>query len=253
MTTRADVDDLSAYGARAVELARAELNSFFYGLDLSRPEQARDALLEFMPMLAQEYGDAAAAAAAEWYETQRASQVGGSYAAVLGDNLPETQVQGSVRYAAGHLFGDDPAQTLALLSGALQRFVLYGSRETVARNIRHDPARPRWARVPTGAKTCAWCTMLASRGFVYWERGTAGDMGHTGLGDDFHDDCDCAVVAEWDRHKHHISGYDPDAMYAMYKAAWERAGGHGAQQKQVAFEMRRMFPEAFTDGVFKTP
>lgn len=243
MTTRADLNELSAYGARAVELARAELNAFFYGLDLAKPELARDALLEFMPMLAQEYGDAAAAAAAEWYEAQRAAQVAGRYAAVLGETVPDAQVQGSVRYAAGHLFGDDPAQTLEVLSGALQRFVLYGSRDTIARNAGRDPARPRFARVPTGAKTCAWCTMLASRGFVYMTRETAG-MAR----DHYHDDCDCQVVADFSKDAAHIEGYDPDGMYDMYLAARQSAGS--GDQKVIAAEMRRMFPESFTDGVF---
>lgn len=243
MTTRRDLNELSALGSRAVELARAELEAFFYGLDLSRPELARDALLEFMPMLAQEYGDVAATAAAEWYEAQRLSQVGGRYAAVLGDVIPDVQVQGTVRYSAGHLFGDDPTQTLALLSGALQRFVLYGSRDTIARNVGRDPARPRFARVPTGAKTCAWCTMLASRGFVYLTRETAGIAR-----DHFHDDCDCQVIAEFDKDHAHIEGYDPDGMYEMYQAA-RQASGSG-DQKVIAAEMRRMFPESFTDGVF---
>lgn len=242
MTTRRDLNELSSLGSRAVELARAELEVFFYGLDLTRAEFARDALLEFIPMLAQEYGDVAATAAAEWYEAQRAAQIGGNYRAVLADTVPAAQTQGSVRYAAGHLFGDDPAQTLALLSGAMQRFVLYGARDTIARNVGRDPARPRFARVPTGAKTCAWCTMLASRGFVYLTRETAG-IAH----DHYHDDCDCQVVAEFDKDAAHIEGYDPDGMYDMYLAARQAAGT--GDQKLIAAEMRRMFPESFTDGV----
>lgn len=265
MTTRRDLDNLAGSGSRAVGLAQAELESFFFGLDLSRPELVRDSLLEFLPTLAREYGDVAATAAAEWYEAQRASQVGGRYSALLGNGVEVAQAQGSVRYAAGHLWDQekpvygggpggvvqvgtrlvesDPAQTLAVLSGSLQRFVLYASRDTVARNVQRDPAKPRFGRVPTGAKTCAWCSMLSSRGFVYLTKETAGIAR-----DDFHDDCDCQIVAEFDKDAHHIDGYDPDAMYAMYKAAWEKAGGRGADQKTVAALMRRMFPESFTDG-----
>lgn len=243
MTTRRDLNELAALGSRTVELARAELEAFFYSLDVSRPELARDALLEFMPILAQEYGDVAATAAAEWYEAQRLAQVGGSYAAVLGEGIDAVQAEGSVRYAAGHLFGDDPAQTLALLSGSLQRFVLYGSRDTIARNAGRDPARPRFARVPTGAKTCAWCSMLASRGFVYLTRETAGIAR-----DHYHDDCDCQIVAEFDRNAAHIDGYDPDALYDQYMAAREATGS--GDMKVIASEMRRMFPDSYTDGVF---
>ena len=243
MTTRRDLNELSALGSRAVELARAELEAFFYGLDLTKPELARDALLEFMPMLAQEYGDVAATAAAEWYEATRAAQVGGSYAAVLGDAVPDAQVQGSVRYAAGHLFGDNPAETLALLSGALQRFVLTGARSTIGANAGRDRARPTFARVPTGAKTCAWCELLASRGFVYLTKETAGI-----ISDDYHDDCDCMIVSSFD--KANIDGYDPESLYARYHMAWNAAGGHGVQAPEVAREMRRMFPDQYTDGVF---
>ncbi len=244
MTTRRDLNELSALGSRAVELARAELDAFFYGLDLSKPELARDALLEFMPMLAQEYGDVAATAAAEWYEAQRAAQIGGTYQAVLADAVNPAQAEGSVRYAAGHLFGDDPARTLALLGGSLQRLVLAGARETVGVNAGRDRSKPRFARVPTGRKTCAWCELLASRGFVYHSKETAGI-----ISDDYHDDCDCMIVSSWD--KPNIDGYNPDEMFARYQQAWNAAGGHGVQSSQVAREMRRMFPDQYTDGVHK--
>lgn len=241
MTTRRDLNELSALGSRAVELARSELQAFFFGLDLTKPEAARDALLEFMPMLTQEYGDVAATAAAEWYEMQRAAQVGGRYSAVLGDVAEAGQVQGSTRWAAGHLFGDDPAQTLALLSGVLQKAVLLGSRTTIGVNAGQDRARPSFARVPTGRKTCAWCEMLASRGFVYMTKETAGI-----IADDYHDDCDCMIVSSWDEPD--IDGYDPDALNRRYEAA-RSASGSGDQNVIVA-EMRRLFPDQYTDGVF---
>lgn len=243
MTTRRDLNELAALGSRTVEIARAELEAFFYGLDLTRPELARDALLEFMPMLSQEYGDAAATAAAEWYEAQRLAQYGGAYQAVLADSVNPAQVEGSVRYSAGHLFGDDPTQTLVLLSGALQRYVLAGMRSTIGENARRDRSRPRFARVPTGAKTCAWCELLASRGFVYYTRETAGI-----ISDDYHDDCDCMIVSSWDKPR--IDGYDEEELYARYMMAWNAAGGHGVQASEVAREMRRMWPERYTDGVF---
>lgn len=243
MTTRADVNRLSLLGSRAVDLARAELEAFFYGLNFSDPALAREALLEFMPLLTQSYGDAAATAAAEWYEAARRAEVGGTYSAVLGRTADIAEVQGSTRYAAGGLFADDPAQTLAILSGALQRYVLLAMRDTVGENARRDSARPRFARVPTGAKTCAWCELLASRGFVYHTKETAGI-----IASDYHDDCDCMIVSSWD--KPDIEGYDEDALHQRYLAAREAAGGDGVQAGQVAAQMRRLFPDQYTDGVF---
>ncbi|WP_336715346.1 VG15 protein [Arthrobacter sp. USHLN218] len=284
MTTRADVERLRTSTGRIVDLIRADLRRLFASLDLSRPERARDALLEAVPALVREYGDAAAVVAAEWYEEIRAAQVGGAYAARLAGTIPEAAPISSVRYAAGHLFdrafeavdelGElvtinkpaDPAKALALLSGSLQRHVLYSSRETVARNVRLDPAQPRFARIPTGPTTCAWCEMLASRGFAYFTEASAGDREGTGVGDDFHDDCDCQVVAEFDREAHHIAGYDPDAMYDRYGRAREHylnsddpdllafldsldPDDKNRDMKAIAFSLRRLYPDQYKDGV----
>ncbi len=73
----------------------------------------------------------------------------------------------TVRWAAGGLWGDDPQQVRRVLDGCVQAWVKYSGRDTVARNVKFDPAKPRYARVPRGAHTCAWYAMLASRGFVY--------------------------------------------------------------------------------------
>lgn len=202
-----------------VALARADLEDFFATLDLSRPEVVRDALIEFVPILVREYGDLSSVVAAEWYEEVRAREVGGRYAARLGSLAADEAVIGGVRYAAGNLWTATPEQTLAVLSGAIQRHVQYGGRSAVARNVAADPKRPRFARVPSGVKTCAFCTMLASRGFVYHSESTAGEH------DDWHDDCDCQVVMSWDRDEPHIEGYDPDRMYGEYMAATEEVGG----------------------------
>ena len=265
MTTRRDVEQLRSATGRLVDLIRADLARLFRSLDLGRPEVARDELLEAVPALVREYGEMAAVVAAEWYEEIRAAQIGGAYVARLGTILPEAAPITSVRYAAGHLFDRvletvdgvgnlvtlkkpaDHAKALAVLSGSLQRHVLYSSRDTVARNVRLDPARPRFGRIPSGAKTCAWCEIMSSRGFVYYTEASAGDSDGTGFGDDFHDSCDCQVVAEFDRERHHIEGYDPDAMYDRYLAARKESGS--GDVNEIAAALRRLYPDHYTDGV----
>lgn len=248
MTTARDVAQLRASTSRAVELAQADLAAFFSTWNLSNPALVRDGLLEIVPIIVREYGDLAATAAAEWYERVRAEEVGGSYYARPGALPDEARVQGSVRWAADSLFGDNPTHTLELLNGSIQRYISYGARDTIAREARLDPRKPRAARIPSGAKTCAWCLMLASRGWVYHTKESAGDTGR-GVGDDFHDECNCQIVMSFDRMAEHIAGYDPDALYGMYKAAWEAAGGYGATDRAVASKLRRMFPEHVTDEV----
>lgn len=243
MTSRADVNRLSAAQRELVRLAQADLAGFFRTVDLTRPERVRDALLEIVPLLVREYGELAATVAAEWYESVHP----GAYLARTASGVAEAQVQGSVRYAAGQLFTDDPMKTATILAGAVQRFVTYSGRQTVARNVQRDPSRPRFGRVPSGAKTCAWCSLMASRGFVYHSEASAGDLFGRGIGDDFHDDCDCQVVAEWDAEAHHIEGYDPDRLYDMYMAARMKAGDV-SDETAILSNMREMFPDEFKDG-----
>lgn len=243
LTTRADVELLRDAGRGVTQLAQGDLRSFWLSLDLTKPESARDELLEFVPALVREYGDVAATVAAEWYEQVRLEQVG-AYNATTVNVTNRAQVQGSVRYAAGQLFTDDPGKMLALVAGGVQRYVLASQRGTVARNVQQDPSKPRFARVPTGAKTCAWCTLLASRGFVYLNRQTAG------INDHYHDDCNCQAVAEWDSSQSGIAGYDPADLSAKYEDARAAAAAQGVPltDRNIATQMRTLYPDAFTDS-----
>lgn len=247
VTSRADVDLLLNATRGIVVLARRELDAFYRSLTVTDPYLIRDALLAFVPELVDRYGDYAATVAAEWYEGVRSAAVGGSFNAQTVGAAPAAQVQGSVRYSVGRLFDGDPDGMLSLLAGAVQRYVFQSQRGTIARNVQVDPSKPRFARVPSGAKTCAWCSMLASRGFVYLTRETAG------INDHYHDDCDCQIVSQWDDVSA-IAGYDPDELYGMYMTARqqvEAAGVRSPSQHQIAAEMRRLFPESFTDGVLE--
>lgn len=240
VTDRSDVDRLAAAQRELVRRAKSDLSRFFSSLDASRPEAFREALIEIVPRLVREYGDIASVAAAEWYESVRPEAWNGRTV----DSFPTAGVERGVRYHSGHLFDGEPAQTLAGLSGAMQRYITYSGRQTIARNVQLDPRRPRFARVPSGPETCAFCGMLASRGFVYYSRQTAGELSATS--DDFHDDCDCQIVAQFDRGAAHIEGYDPDGLFDMYQQARDASGATSA--RDIAAAMRSMFPDAFKDG-----
>lgn len=239
MTSRSDLDRLTAAQRELVRMAQNELTGFFATVDLTRPENVRDALIEIVPLLTREYGELVATVAAEWFEEVHP---GAFLAQTASSTFPTAGIAENVRYHAGALWTDDPYAALGGISGALQRFILYSGRTTIARNVQLDPSKPRFARVPTGAKTCAWCGLLASRGFVYLTRETAGIVAS-----DYHDDCDCAITPIYDSESAHIDGYDPDTLYDQYMAAREAAGS--GDQEDIAAYMRRMFPDSFTDGV----
>lgn len=75
----------------------------------------------------------------------------------------------------------------------------------------------RYARVPTGAETCPFCIMLASRGFVYHSEAAARHA---------HPGCNCVVVPCFDSYyagtsrrfsaSAAIEGYDLDGLYRKY-------------------------------------
>lgn len=87
-----------------------------------------------------------------------------------------------------------------------------------------------YARVPTGARTCAYCMMLASRGFAYHTRDTAA------AGD--HRMCDCLLVPG--RYGDAVEGIDSDAQYNAWRDL-ESLEAHAAQhpEKYTPKELER--------------
>lgn len=245
MTTRADLERLSRGLDEATRMALAALSSAFGRLDLSSPEGARDALLVVMPAIAAQYGDLAATSAAEWYERLRADAVGGTYSAILADGPSDEQVVQATRWAVGGLWGENPPGVQTTLGNTLARLIGQQGKDTVHRNVAVDPARPRWARVPGPGGCCAWCSMLASRGFVYASAATAG-KGHA-----YHDHCSCVPTPLWKGQAHRIDGYDPKALRATYDEARAavKASRATVDDKAIAAEMRRLSPETVTDGI----
>lgn len=242
MTDRAQATALRVRTGDVVALARRDLNAFWSRLDLRSPDAARDALLTYLPALVSTYGDIASTIAADWYDTVRPTGAKGRYSALTLASDQTDAAVGTVRYAAGHLYTQDPSAALLVLAGAVQRYIAGSARATVASNVRRDPAKPRYARIPQGVHTCAWCSLMASRGFVYHDEQLAGGDGH-----DFHDDCDCAIVADWSKDPA-IAGYDPDRLYGIYAEARDSPIG-GNDDRSIAAAMRRLHPDLFTDGV----
>lgn len=229
MPSRADVEALRSANSGIRALAVRDLEKFWSYVDLSKPEMARNALLNYVPMLVDRYGEVAATVAADWYEDVReAAGVRGAFVADMADLVSRERVEASTRFGAGHLFTDDPEATLGFLkSQVVSKYVLQPGRDTIARSAARDGAA--WARVPTGAETCAFCLMLASRGFVYESEGSAGSRSR------FHGDCDCAVVPDWSDDPR-LDGYNPDDLYSKYQEA--RSASAGKSTPSILSELR---------------
>lgn len=124
--------------------------------------------------------------------------------------------ESSARYWAKFLDGTDEGfeRFLSGICAKTRRNVTHmadGSVAETAVNLNRSRKKRgggvRFARVPSGP-SCGFCIMLASRGFVYATRETAGEF------TEFHDNCDCRIVAETERTE--VEGYDPDELYKRY-------------------------------------
>src|SRR5881392_704504 len=109
MPSHSDVQQLRAEYKAIRGLVERDLRELWASLDLSRPEAARDVLLQVVPALVDSYGDAAAAVAAEWYDDMRAAAgVRGRFRALPQESVYLTAAEGTVRRAAGDLFTENP-------------------------------------------------------------------------------------------------------------------------------------------------
>lgn len=196
------------------ELVERDLLDFLGALNFGRPEAVQQALFEFIPALVSEYGDVAATVAADWYDELRdAEGVGGRFRAPLAPTVPVEQVNGRLGFATratGPLWLGDTAALTTFLAMMANEYALQPGRDTVIQAAHKDNAA--FARVPEPG-ACKFCLMLASRGFVY-SKSTVGDSKK------FHGKCRCNAMPVWDETRARVEyGYDPDALYDLYRAS----------------------------------
>lgn len=252
MVTRAEISQIRGAVTRASSLAVNDLTIFFNSLNWDDPLACREALVEFLPRLVAVYGDTAGVAAAEWYEQIRKAELGARYYAMTTPAVTAEQVRENVRYAAGSLFDENPTQALSILRGAVDRHIQTTAQSTVAHNSVRDPRSSGWARVPAGANTCAFCAMLASRGFKYTTEFEAQHRGRGATEDKFHDHCRCQVVPAWKGREAAVDGYNPAELKRRYDESRKLTrdlGGDPNDPRMLLATMRRLFPNDYTDGV----
>lgn len=190
-----------------------DIRRLWSGLGLVEPEDMRDALLDYVPGLVDEYGKVASTIAAEYFE----ETTGGT--ASLVDTYSPDAIAGSIRYHAGGLWTGERNTVVAGVSAAARRHMLQRGRSTLYESALRNPG-VSYARMPEPG-ACNWCLLLSSRGAVYAKdtakkvsearlfRGSGGKMGRR-PGEDFHDDCRCDAVAVRDGDD---LPYDAEALY----------------------------------------
>lgn len=156
--------------------ARAALVDALAQIDYSADvADIREAVIAIMQPACGASSTMAARLAADFYDGLRA-RFGiddGYLAEVDSQRVPEA-TEGAVRAFVQDLVDDKPIeQFVGKCADRIDYETRKAANECVAANAKRDPKKPRWARVPTGAETCQFCIMLASRGFVYHSEETA--------------------------------------------------------------------------------
>lgn len=229
---------IDAYRLRQIRLEKAvqgALDAFFSRLP-DDPAIARNQLIVFVPALVARFGPVAAELAVEYYQQATGSK---SFHAMPAETaLTDEHMERSIRRVAGGLWAGERSAVLETTRGFTGRWVRDYGRETVIRNARRE--RVGFARVPTGAKTCSFCLIMASRGVVYKSGESAGSVRK------FHDHCDCEIVRVGDSESYPFD-YLPDNALAMYEHARELSGSDRIED--ITAEMRRLYPDALSDGL----
>lgn len=138
------------------------------------------------------------------------------------DTIDRTDVDKKVRYFAGKLVEGNLPSFTKNVKDLTRYYVKRTAFENSIQNcIKHEV---RYARVPSGRETCAFCFMLSSRGFIYYTELTA--TGKDGHG--MHRHCDCIIVPGRVDAKGNaltsIEGYNPKAMYDRWKQCAHTVG-----------------------------
>ena len=208
---RSQVDRLADSASVSIRTYLDELIGDHDGREIDVAE-IREATIAALDGILGVYATAAASAACDFMESH------GMPPQTLADKDRDA-IERTVRYQAGKLVDGDTegfieqvgnfARDAVVFSANHQQIKAAEAGRKHRRRHRGKGGGIRFARVPSGTETCAFCRMLASRGFAYWSRETAGELHH------FHRGCDCRVVASDDPEG--VEGYDPDREWTLWK------------------------------------
>lgn len=237
MATQRDLERINAAQSKLVEAARDELDELLRHVDLDDLDAVSRALTEAYPALARKFGKAGQVAASAWYSSLHPTGWRPS-----GVRVADEISMKAVRYALHRMYvAKDSKVGIAIVRGVLQKDIATAVRGSLFEFGVRDPKPPLFASVPVG-KTCAFCTMLASRGYAYRKR--RGDLGA------FHADCDCKMVPSWGKRDRKLRGYNPERYEQMYAQARKKADEQkiAPTARNMTALMREMYPDELTDG-----
>lgn len=211
------------------DATRAQLSQALAGVDLGD----RRAVAAVMRGMVERGAGASSQLAAAYYRgmslLQTGEDVDADWSFAYDQTAADIALNGMYRQAGG-----DPDALARLIGERVSYEINRAAKVGVWRNGQRDPREVRYARVPTGAETCAWCLMTAGLG--YWFM-TAESASHT------HRGCDCQIVpAIGGIHDVKIPGYDSTVYRDMWQDA-NRALADGEVPDELAERVDRLSQE----------
>lgn len=212
---RADLDNLG-------EAARSFMVEFIRATTANNPgmsvAELRDETIGAVDSALYAFGDQASSLALDLFDEIVVDGHGLDAETVIEDVIGPEMIEGGVRYSARQLVEGDTEAFARDVADLTRYYIKRSAMENMVRNCERNDLR--YARVPSGRETCAFCFMLSSRGFVYRSEQTAGHA-HA-----YHENCDCVIVPGFEGlpADKQVEGYDPDGMLERWHECQAAAG-----------------------------
>lgn len=226
--------------AELIDLVEARLDEFWASAGSRSPVAGLNALMNFVPLLTQQFGDVASTIAMDWFEELRfdaidqgmISAIGRatSYEAVRTDPVIVRISADSRDYWHHRLQTDGPTVVVRSIKDEATRAVRQSGRQAITRNADRDGAARGWQRVAR-AGACRFCRALAARGGVY----TRASVRFAAHGPK----CNCVAAPSWDRQAPEV---EPFVYVVSRNTAQMTPEQRQIQRDRVRGWLERKFP-----------
>lgn len=240
MATDDQVEEFRIANAELVAQVEERLERFWAGVETSGPTAGLNALLNFVPLLSQQFGEIAAEIAASWFESLRfdaidqgliaAIERATSYEVVRTDPVILEISAASASYWRHRMATDGPEVVVSSLKDSTARAVRQSGRQAITVNTDRDPAARGWQRM-TRPGACRFCRALASRGGVY----TRSSVRFAAHGPK----CNCVAAPTWDRDAPEVEAFAYTVSASTARLTDEQ---RRARQEQISAWLERKFP-----------
>lgn len=208
---RSRLDDVR-YRARV--WAKSELSAWMGDHPSASVAETREEAKRVVGLAAEIFGDEASMTALALVEAVMSSAGLSGDVGIATGWVDDSKLDHGVRADARFLVDGEAGKFVDKVADRAGNLSRRGASETVTACSKSVPGLG-WARVPSGAETCGFCYILASRGFVYESEKTASSRLRDGHA--YHDHCDCVAVPA--SASDTVEGYDPDLYYGKYAEA----------------------------------